>query len=53
MQICRLSKLRDISGETKEIVERSSVNICCVEEIRFIGKSDRMISGKAAEYIHS
>ena len=32
------------------MLERRSVDIVCVQETRFRGKSVRMISGKAAEY---
>ena len=40
MQMWVLSELRDSSGEITEIVKRSSVDIYCVKEIRFIEKSD-------------
>ena len=32
------------------MLERSSVDIYCIQETRFKGRSVRMISGKAAEY---
>ena len=32
------------------MLERSSVDICCVQETKFRGKSVRMISTKAVKY---
>ena len=45
-----MRSLRGRTGEIIEMLERRSVDIVCVQETRFRGKSVRMISGKAAEY---
>ena len=37
-------------GEIVEMLESSSVDICCVQDIAFRRKSVRIMSGKAAEY---
>ena len=37
-------------GEIVEMLESSSVDICCVQDITFRRKSVRIMSGKAAEY---
>ena len=42
--------LRSRLGEIVEMLELRSLDICCVQETRFRGKSVRMISGKAGEY---
>ena len=41
--------LRSRLGEIVEMLELRSLDICCVQETRFRGKSVRMISGKAGE----
>ena len=38
------------SGELVEMLEHRSVEICCLLETRFRGKSVRKINGKAAQY---
>ena len=42
--------LRGRSGEAVEMLEHRPVDICCIQEIKFSGKSVRMISGKGAKY---
>ena len=42
--------LRGRSGEFVEVIEQSSVDICCLLETRFREKSVRIISGKSAQY---
>ena len=44
-----MEALRGKSGEIVEILERMSLDICCVQETRFRGKSVKMVSGKAAK----
>ena len=46
---CKCGTLRGRLGETVEILESRSVDICCVQETRFRVKSFRMISGKDTE----
>ena len=38
------------SGEMVEMVKCRSVDICCVQETRFTGKSFNVINGKGAQY---
>ena len=45
-----MGTLRGWLREIAEMLERRSVDVCCVQETRFRGMSLRMISGKAAEY---
>lgn len=45
-----MGTIRDRSGEIAEMLERRSVEICCVHQTRFRGKSLRMISEKAVNY---
>ena len=42
--------LRNRSREIVQLLERRSVDICCVQETIFKGRSVRMISGKASDY---
>ena len=42
--------LRGRSGEIEEMLERRSVDICCVKGTRFWRKSVRMVREKATEY---
>ena len=44
-----MEALRGKSGEIVKILERMSLDICCVQETRFRGKSIKMVSGKAAK----
>ena len=45
-----METLRGRSGEAVEMLEHRTVDICCIQEIKFSGKSVRMISGKGAKY---
>ena len=45
-----MGTLRGKSGETVEMLERRPLDICCVHQTRFSGKSVRMISGKEEKY---
>ena len=42
--------LRECPGEIIEMLERRSVDTCCLKETRFRGKSVTMIQQKIAEY---
>ena len=51
-RLCSLNvgTLRGRSGEIVEMLERRSIDMCCVQEVRWRGKSCRMIAGKATKY---
>ena len=49
LRVCRGDR-RCWSVEIVEMLKHRSLDIFCVQETRFRGKSVRMISGKAAEY---
>ena len=38
--------LRGRSGEVVETLSRRGVDVCCIQEVRWRGASDRMIAGK-------
>ena len=45
-----MERLRIRSGENEQISESRSVNICCMGETRFRGKSVRIMKGNSASY---
>ena len=51
VRVCSVNveALRGKSGEIVKILERMSLDICCVQETRFRGKSVKMVSRKAAK----
>ena len=51
-RFCTLNvgSLRGRSGEVAEFLERRDIDLCCVQETRWRGKSVRMVEGKQARY---
>ena len=52
LRVCSVNvwTVRGKSREIVDLLERRSLDNCCVQETRFSRKSVSMISGKAAEY---
>ena len=48
--MANVGTLRASSGELAGMLGRRSVDICCLLETRFRGKSVKIISEKAAQY---
>ena len=51
-RFCTLNvgSLRGRSGEVAEFLERRDIDLCCVQETRWRGKSVRIVEGKQARY---
>ena len=45
-----METIRVRSGEIEQISESKSVDICCMEETKFRGKSVKIIKGNSARY---
>ena len=50
MASINVGTLRGRAGEIVEMLERRSVDVCCVQEVRWRGASVRSVVGRRARY---
>ena len=50
MASINVGTLRGRAGEVVEMLERRSVDVCCVQEVRWRGASVRFVEGRRARY---
>ena len=50
MASINVGTLRGRAGEVVEMLERRSVDVCCVQKVRWRGASVRFVEGRRARY---